>query len=63
MNEAGLSPRDPPSADRGKPRSNQGQDGGMHRASGAGIVHQASVSSGKPEVIDPVGRLERSIPI
>ena len=33
MKEAGQSPRDP-SADRGKPRSNPGQDAGMRRASG-----------------------------
>ena len=34
---AGAKPSGPPSADRGEPRSNPGQDGGMRRASGADV--------------------------
>ena len=37
MNEAGQSPRDNRLPIGGKPRSNQGQDGDMRRASGAKV--------------------------
>ena len=54
----------PPSADRGE-TTEHSRSGWWHAPLERcrGVVHQASVSSVKPEAIDPGGRLERDVPI
>ena len=66
MKEAGQSLRDTHLPIEGKPRIDSSQGGGMRRASGAKVAFtddRASVSSAKAVAIDPVGRLERDVPI